>query len=408
MAGKEKPSYWFFAIMMLFFIGFFIVENINNRFWLNDFKVYYSASSAFVNGGQVYGVPFGLGSGYYKYSPFILFLFVPFAALSYAYAKVLYFAVLCSAIFFSIKVSAGLVKDLFFNSAARKERLWAQYIMFVACLLQFYYELHLGNVNSLLLLLVITAAIMLKKDRQMISGVLVGLAILVKPHFLLLLPLLFVRRKFVFVVPALAVIAAGLVFPAVYTGWGHNIELHRQWLETMMLHNQNPVNGFDTIYSWVYRLISPAIHFEAGKLFSMVVFVFVYGAVLLFVAGNSLWSGSKKINTNDTKNQFFEFFLVLALIPNLTVTDFEHFMFSMPLIAFLVYYWVLYSPSLFFRIVVVAGLLMFGGNIRELVGKSISAWMTSTGILGLGNMLIVAAALIAFINLRKKTSEIAV
>ena len=48
-----------FAATLLLLI--FIVENINGRFWLNDFKVYCGGALAFLHGEPVYGVAFALG-----------------------------------------------------------------------------------------------------------------------------------------------------------------------------------------------------------------------------------------------------------------------------------------------------------------------------------------------------------
>jgi len=42
---------------------------------MSDFKVYYLAGKAFFKGYPIYGVNFGLTSGYYKYSPVFILLF---------------------------------------------------------------------------------------------------------------------------------------------------------------------------------------------------------------------------------------------------------------------------------------------------------------------------------------------
>ena len=43
----------FVIFSTLFFILSFIIENINGRFWLNDFKVYYLAAQALLEGKEV-------------------------------------------------------------------------------------------------------------------------------------------------------------------------------------------------------------------------------------------------------------------------------------------------------------------------------------------------------------------
>ena len=81
----------YILIMALVFIAFGVIEAVNKRFWLHDFQVYYDAATNFFSGETVYGIPFGLGSGYYKYSPFGLFIFYPLTLVPFSIAKVYYF-----------------------------------------------------------------------------------------------------------------------------------------------------------------------------------------------------------------------------------------------------------------------------------------------------------------------------
>ncbi|MEI6456446.1 MAG: hypothetical protein WCO93_09170, partial [bacterium] len=79
LGGTKILTYWKFIVFaFVLFLTAFIFENINGRFWLNDFKVYYMAAKALLTGNQVYDLPFGEPSGYYKYSPFVLFFFFPY------------------------------------------------------------------------------------------------------------------------------------------------------------------------------------------------------------------------------------------------------------------------------------------------------------------------------------------
>jgi len=54
-----------------------VLEVVNGRFWLNDLKVYVMAADALRQGQPVYGLPFGLDTGFYKYAPGVLYLFLP-------------------------------------------------------------------------------------------------------------------------------------------------------------------------------------------------------------------------------------------------------------------------------------------------------------------------------------------
>jgi hypothetical protein len=85
---KYRP---FLLIVSLLFLAIYLIENINGRFWLNDFKVYYSAADALKNGKTVYGESFGLSTGFYKYSPEVLCLFIPATYLPFAAASGIHF-----------------------------------------------------------------------------------------------------------------------------------------------------------------------------------------------------------------------------------------------------------------------------------------------------------------------------
>jgi hypothetical protein len=58
IVNKLRPYLPFIVFAAIVFIAVFTLEKINERFWLNDFKVYYSAAQALINGQQVYGTPF--------------------------------------------------------------------------------------------------------------------------------------------------------------------------------------------------------------------------------------------------------------------------------------------------------------------------------------------------------------
>ena len=52
MLQRSKNFLIFSGLILLFIL---IIENVNQRFWLNDFKVYYLAAEAFLTHQPVYG-----------------------------------------------------------------------------------------------------------------------------------------------------------------------------------------------------------------------------------------------------------------------------------------------------------------------------------------------------------------
>ena len=54
----NSPLFRFSLFAWIIFILVFIIENINGRFWLNDFKVYYDAADAMTHGAAILRDPF--------------------------------------------------------------------------------------------------------------------------------------------------------------------------------------------------------------------------------------------------------------------------------------------------------------------------------------------------------------
>src|SRR5262249_32280978 len=81
--------------------------------------------------------------------------------------------------------------------------------------------------------LLLATLLAVQRDGQIAAGFLVGLAVFVKPYALILFPWLLVIGRWRAVAVATAVVAAGLVFPAVVYGWDGNLDLLRAWLRTV-------------------------------------------------------------------------------------------------------------------------------------------------------------------------------
>ena len=110
----SSDSRKFILYSALIFAAIFVVENINHRFWLNDFRVYYLAAKALIAGEQVYGVSFGLGTGFFKYSPMTLLLFTPYTIVSIQVANIIHFIINASCAIASFLVIEQIMVDHLF------------------------------------------------------------------------------------------------------------------------------------------------------------------------------------------------------------------------------------------------------------------------------------------------------
>ena len=161
-----------------------------------------------------------------KYLPAFAVLAIPLGALPLDAAKAAWFA-----------ASIGLLVVIFpLSLRVLPERRAATALLIGACVVtlgKFYaHEIVLGQVNLLLLTLVLAALAALRAGREATAGALVALAAVVKPHALLLFPWLVARRRPSWIA-AVAGLLLALAVPALIYGWQGNVDEHRAWLTTV-------------------------------------------------------------------------------------------------------------------------------------------------------------------------------
>jgi hypothetical protein len=374
------------------------MEIINHRFWLYDFKVYYSAAENFMAGNSVYHQAYGLSSGFYKYSPFALLLFSPLALLPFEIAKVIYYLIVSGAIISIFFLLRNGLKKYFPQFISISEKQWPWLVIAFICMVHFLRELHLGNVNALILLVLLISIYFIASEKPIRGGILLGFVLLVKPHFVLLLILLALRKKFKVLVSSILIFIIGLFLPAILVGLSSNFDLLVSWKNTMIEHNVSLTNHPDTLFSWIYRFLDP----NSGKAIMIIILclIGVFGLLLIF------WNKKKEqfYCENGISNFIFESCLIIALIPNLTLTDSEHFLFALPLIS-LLFCSLIVSKNVVFKVVAILSFVMYGGNWHDAVGSKISDWLSVTGILGIGNFLIILLFVFYYIVLQNKKEQ---
>ncbi len=371
-------------ILALFFVLFFMLQLKNNRFELNDFKVYYLGMQNFINGDAIYGIPFGLGSGLYKYSPFALLPFTVFYYLPFIVAAVLYYFLVAAAILIVIYKTYHLLKQVFNFTDIKKTPIL--YLTTLILLNHFYRELHLGNVNMLLLLLYVISLEKIFENKQIFAGILMGIGLLFKLHFIVLLPVLLLFKKFRASVSMLATFAIGLLFPALFLGFEGNNALLKAWFDAMKGHNVSISSSADTIYAWINKILSIIEMQQQGIVFSLIILLLLGLFFLWFI-----FKEKQGVSVHSKIQKFtLVYLLVIAAIPVITVTDSEHFLFSLPIVMFTLF--LLFSKQpipIWTKILIILAYVLYGGNWHDLWGHTISVFFTQNGFLGLGNMILI-------------------
>jgi hypothetical protein len=388
----------FICFSILFFMTVFIFEGINQRLWLNDFRVYYSAAQAFLDGQPVYGRPFGLASGYYKYSPFVLLFFTPASVLPFKAAAIIHFWVIsfCS---IACMLAGFTILSEYLNPAAGRYKNLVLSASFVVLMNHLTRELHLGNVNMILVLLLLLALLLLLENRQVASGVLFALALLFKPYLVLLaLPLVFHGRYRMLITAAAAVAASALVLVPV-SGFTGTLMLHREWIGAMMVHGQT-MESRQTLEAMAGMLTGAC---SCGWIRYLILCIVVAAYALFFLASRNKRRAALFSSGSGDQLMIIGYFTLFAVIPNLVVTDTEHFLFTLPLVLLVTGY-LFTQRNLLFMTLAVLFFLLYMGTSSDLMGAGLSHWLEERGSIGIGNLGIIALSVFVFTRLTEKSN----
>jgi hypothetical protein len=391
MFERLKPYVPFIVFATVLFAAIFAIEKINERFWLNDFKVYYSAAQALISGEQVYGVPFGLDTGFYKYSPFVAMLFVPYTFFPYEIAATIHFWVLCAATILTIIILERLLSRYFPPVKTKTENILMS-LALLCILLHLVREFHLGNINMLLLFFASAGLIYTLNAKHILGGIFIGLAIIIKPYFLILiLPFIAAGKWKTLISIAVTMIAAFLI-PVVVGGFWNNILLHTEWIDSMRAHS-----GYLSSNHTIQSLLHYYLGLQTGTWFTYFLIALIsmsYFFIFFFL---------KRGNQFTPQFLFVSgYFCLLAIVPNIVVTDTEHFLLSLPLIMILLRY-IAENKNRLLTAEFVILIFFYEGNSTDLLGKNLSGRFEGMGLLGISNLIIITSVLILVFSITKKS-----
>ena len=382
---KKNSSFLLFAFV--FFILIFTVENINGRFWLNDFKVYYLAAKSLLEGKQVYGIPFGLDTGYYKYSPFVMMIFSPYCLFSYKAASIIHFFVIVIFSILAILVIQKIVNRYLFNSENKNKNLLLSISVF--CILRHIVrELHLGNVNMILVFLLCLGLLLTLKGRYVFSGICIGAAIIVKPYFILLMLPLLLNKKNKTIYSAINTVVLSVFIAILILGFSKGILLHQEWIHSMIKHNSYITSNetFQSLIKYYFYKNLP------GSFQFYILAIALIAYVIFYFYTIKIESKSPEKENNSVINFIIFYFVLIAIIPNLLLTDTEHFLYSLPLVILLLnYLWLtknIYEISAF-----VVLIFFYALNSSDILGHKLSDKFDEMGLLGISNLLLIAFSL---------------
>ena len=367
----------FFVFAVLLFLADIIVENINGRFTSYDFQVYVGAANSLLNHTPVYGISFGLPSGFFKYSPFTLMCFLPSTYLTFQAASIIHFILISLATLGLFQLMLYITQSVFKLSSIKNLNGMAT-IVLVIVLNHLVREFHLGNVNVLMLFGLLVGMYFISMNQFVVAGFLLAFLILVKPFFmLLLLPFAFAKQFKLLLFTAGAMVLFILVTCLFYGSTLANT-LWFSWVKAMAAHNNYLFSNhtLQSILKFWFGLTLPLPFWVPFVMVAMVYFFYRSITVFYFKEAMGL------------KNSFLDGFILLAALPNLLITDTEHFIWSFPLLFLMTYQGFLYKNWVQI-ICFTIGAILYGINSTDLLGHKLSDMVELSGCLGIGNMCII-------------------
>jgi hypothetical protein len=384
---KQYSRFILFSAITLLIV--FIAQNMNHRFWLSDFSVYFYATQAFLNRGAVYGVGLGEFGGNYKYSPVLLLVFAPSVLFSFSVSSVLHYIVICISAIATVIVLQKILEKVF-PEISRGNANLNMGIVLVLVLNHILRELHLGNVNIILLFFCTQAFWYALNSRGIPSGILLGISLLFKPYLLVLaLPFAF-HKKYRTLLAALGTIVFPVLLMAIFFGFDRIYLLHKQWVNAMLVHSIQQTSHQSISALLQYYFSFPTTLFI--QFFMLVCFI-LFGLVVFYFFKSK--QGNEDYQLNRNSYLVFLFFSVLAFIPNLLNTDIGHFVFTLPLVA-LSFRFLLYQKKSAFLAIFGLLILLYGSNSPELFGSGLSNKIDHMGTIGLANLALILLAAYLF------------
>ena len=322
-----------------------------------DFEVYWTAGSRALAAQPLYRAE----DGHYqfKYLPAFAVLAAPLALMPLPAAKALWFG--ASAIMMLVLLGLSLLA----LPEPRRPPALLLVVTFVAMAKFYAHELLLGQVNLLFAVIVTGAVLLLRRDRGVLAGVLLGLAVVVKPYAVLFLPWLATRRSKRSFAAMLATLAAALLLPAARYGWRPNLGLLAGWWATVAetsapnVLNQDNVSLAAMFAKWL------------GQGGTATMLAALVSAVLLGLAAIVV-AGRGRLNVPDP----LEACLVLVLIPLLSPQGWDYvFLICTPAVMLLVNDFDLLPRSL--RPATGAAIAIVALSIYDLMGRQAYAMFMS-------------------------------
>lgn len=344
------------------------VEIKNNKFWTNDFEVYFGATKDYFLGNNPYIKNYGLDTGLFKYPPTTLYFFGLAILMKYFFAQIIHILILA----ISFLISIFLLKKVIFivSEMSQKSTFGIYFLGFVFIVIHIAREFHMGNVNLILLGLFSLGLWYLKQQKQLHVAIFWSIMVVLKPIVILaFIPLFFFKQW----KTMLYMVLLGLIFlviPIAFSGWNGNVLLWKDWFASVAKHGEylSSENSLTYLTEYYFKIKSAWIPSLIG------------GIVLVGLMLFAIFKGKKS-----NRDILLWSIVLLAFTPNFFVTDTEHFVLTLPLLLLLVFE-LTQTKKIIYWIIFILLVIPFSLNSNDILGRNISDFIDKIGLMGISNI----------------------
>lgn len=362
----------------------------NNRFWLSDFEVYYKAAERIFSGNNLYKITED-GHYVFKYSPTSALYFLPFIIFPFYVAKIIYWVFLSFVVIAGFWLTARVINPSLFSQESKlRLNLFFLSAIFILAL-HFLRELHLGQVNYILLFLFILFIYFLGKKNVFLASFILAFSVFIKPFGLIFLPYFLVKNQiksifFSFGFIILLALLPFLFFGSIETTFGQ----YQLWIDELRIELSNKQGllkeANHTIFS-VFARYTPLRYVLDDKFFAALYQLFFLCSIGFFFLWFILSNKKRDQIKEEKQNLIFETSLLVSFVPLLAFTSENAFVFTQLVIFIVLIYFRVLKP--WEKICAVAGFIFIGGNFSELVGKEFSRILDELSLISIGAILLI-------------------
>ena len=355
--------------MLIAWAGWLLVARASQR--MPDFEVYWRAGERAAAAEPLYRAS---DADYQlKYFPAFAIAAIPLGMLPLATAKAVWFAISAAALVVLLPLSVALLPY-------RRQPAWLLIGVMLIGLGKYYAEdLILGQINTLVALVAALAIAALNRGREAVGGLLIALAIVLKPYALILAPWIAARRQRQSIAALGIGLLAASVLPAFFYGLDGTVDLYRDWWRTVtqttdgtLLHSDN----VSLASLWAKRL---GIGSTASTLATASSIALLAATALVFLRRTSI-----------TKPDGLEAGLLLAITPLISPQGWDYVLIVATMAIVYVANDIDRLPRLQ-RALTIAAVAVIGLSLYDLLGRRVLYALLDFSVLTIGMTVLIAA-----------------